>query len=219
MRRQITIGAALAVLLAGALGGAATGRSLAAPTITSISPSSGLPGSRVSIIGTNLVNATVTFTARGAPGITAPVSSANTLATPDGTRLTVTVPDGSDAADGQLAPPGANVITVTTRDGTASSARLFVVDQPRPGLHKPVITGFSPRAAAPGATVTITGRNLGGASRVELGGMRVVYRIPSESRILARVPKHAHSGRWSITTDSGVVLSSLRLTVLRPQGL
>jgi IPT/TIG domain/RTX calcium-binding nonapeptide repeat (4 copies) len=76
---------------------------VAAPTITSVSPTSGAVGQTVTINGTNLTGATVKF------GTTAATVVSNT-----GTVLKVTVPAGVAL--------GATTISVTTTGGTATAA-------------------------------------------------------------------------------------------------
>ncbi|MEI9921916.1 MAG: IPT/TIG domain-containing protein [Bacteroidota bacterium] len=110
---------------------------LAAPTITSFAPTSGIIGAQVTITGTNLqYNPVVKF-----GSVTATVSSINP------TQLIVVIPAG--ATDGK--------ISVTT-DGTAtavSSATNFDV------TTAPVITSLSPLFGPAGTTVAINGTDFG----------------------------------------------------------
>jgi hypothetical protein len=62
----------------------------------------------------------------------------------------------------------------------------------------------------------ITGSNLNGATGVWLSGRKARFKVPSASEILAVVPKHAVSGKWSVKTDVGMTASSMRFTVLAP---
>ena len=80
------------------------------PTITSFTPSSGAPGSTVTISGTNF-SATAANNSANFNGITASVTGATT------TSLTVTVP----------ATASTGPITVTTAAGTATSVASFTV--------------------------------------------------------------------------------------------
>jgi hypothetical protein len=98
------------------------GAAVGAPTITSFTPTSGAVGTVVTITGTNLGGATVTF------GGVAASCTANTA----GTQLTCTVPVG--AVTGK--------IVVTTTAGTATSATNFTVPgTPTPGGCTIVGTG------------------------------------------------------------------------------
>jgi hypothetical protein len=208
---------ALAALLASIWGGAATARNLAAPTISSISPASGARGTTVTITGTNLQNASVTWTVAGNPGAQGSTSGAMKAApldvtvSPDGTQLTFTVPDGGDASHGIMAPAGANRITITTAEGSVS--KLFSVTTLNATGMKPMITHLLPRRAAPGAQITIFGTHFTGATVVKLGGMKASFKVPSDTRILAEVPMKAHSGTWSVTTKLGTAASPASFTV------
>lgn len=200
--------AAVVVAFVWSLGGSALAKSLGAPTITSISPTSAQPGSTVTIYGTGFSGATVTFQKMHSSSQPVPATPAETLISPNGTRILLTIPDGSDAANGLMASPGTNQLTVTTPIGT-TSIKYTVRELGKVGLG-PVITGLSPTKARPGATVTITGNHLSGAKAVWLAGMKAKFRVPSDSMILAIVPRHAKSGRWSVTTPVGTTASSLR---------
>jgi len=103
MRFILSLVAAFAVL--GCSGGHSSqggGPAPGAPTLTSLTPSSGALGTSVTIAGTNLGDATaVTFN-----GVSAPIASKS------GTSLTVTVPDGATSGP----------VSVTTPAGTATTA-------------------------------------------------------------------------------------------------
>jgi hypothetical protein len=205
---------ALLAAIACLVGGSAAARSLDAPTIASVSPSSGFAGTNVVITGTNLTGATVSFKRKLPGALSVPVTPENTIVNAEGTKITVVVPDGGDAAGGHLVTPGKNGVYVSTPAGTVIWNMAFVVkDLP---AAKPLITGFGPRKARPGATVTIFGDHLSGAKFVKLAGLKVTFRVPSDSRILATVPKKGHSGRWSVMTATGLALSSQRMSVLQP---
>jgi len=212
MIRSIVAGGV--VVLACALGGAASaGRLVSPPAIAGISPASAQPGTTVTITGTGLTGATVTLRnpKSNAPAVTA--TTTETVVNPQGTQIVLTIPDGSDAAGGVIAPFGVDRLVITTPGGSATA--LFTVLKLRQAAHGPVITGFTPRRAAPGHTVMITGSNLNGATGVWLSGRKARFKVPSASEILAVVPKHAVSGKWSVKTDVGTA-SSMRFTVLAP---
>jgi hypothetical protein len=209
-----SIGAGAVVVLACALGGAAGARNLGSPAITGVSPASAQPGMVVTITGTSLTGATVSFhKARSAvPPVTA--TQAETIVNPDGTRILLTIPDGSDAANGMTAPFGGDRLVVTTPGGSATTS-FMVLPLARTG-HAPVITAITPRRAIPGHTVRISGSNLNGGIGVWLTGTKAKFRVPSSSTILARVPRNARSGRWSVKTAVGMTASAMRFTVLTP---
>src|SRR5207302_983773 len=112
------------------------------PTISSFSPTSGPPGSTVTLTGTNFTGATtVTF---GSTPASFGVDSAS--------QISATVP--ANAATGRIA--------VTTPGGTAISGSDFAVTAPP--TPQPAISSFSPTSGQAGTRVTIAGANLGGAS-------------------------------------------------------
>ena len=78
---------------------------------------------------------------------------------------------------------------------------------------KPLITQLMPKHAAPGAQITIFAHHFSGATLVKLGGMKANFKIPSDSRILVKVPMNAHSGTGRLKTRYGTALSGVRFTV------
>jgi hypothetical protein len=67
----------------------------------------------------------------------------------------------------------------------------------------PTITSFTPSSAAAGATVTITGTNLTGATAVSFGGTAAVSFIVVNSTTITAVVGSGSSGTVSITTPLG----------------
>ncbi len=129
-----------------------TQATLAAPTVTGVSPNSGpaAGGTQVTIIGTGFTGATaVDFGANPATGLTVV----------NATTITADSPAGSGAVD----------VTVKTPGGTsaASSADEFTYT----ALAAPTVTGVSPNSgpAAGGTQVTITGTGFTGATAVDFG--------------------------------------------------
>ena len=203
--------------LAFVLGGAALAAPTDAPTITSVSPSSGARGTTVVVQGANLQQASVTWTGANNPGAQGSTSGAQKAApiqatvSPDGTQITFSVPDGGDSSNGIMAPGGANRFTITTPGGSVS--KLFSVTSTNTLGLKPVITQLMPKHAAPGAQITIFGHHFSGASLVKLAGMKATFKIPSDSRIVVKVPMKAHSGSWTVKTGYGTAVSGTRFTV------
>jgi hypothetical protein len=200
------IGTVLA-LFACVLTTAATARTLAAPTVTSFAPKSGAIGTKVTIVGKNLTGASVTFNGAEAPDV-----AVNKW----GTALVATVPYDSESLTA-----GTSVqIEVTTREGTATPASAFAVTATTklkpssPTVAKPRLGSFMPMAGKPGATVTIRGSGFGGALAVKFGGVKAIFKVPSQTKILATVPLHAKTGKLSVRTSGGVGTSAGRFTVL-----
>src|SRR6185436_1151919 len=111
----------------------------------------GPDGTAVTLNGTNFTGATsVRF--NGALASFTVVSA---------TLINTTVPAG--ATTGR--------ITVTTPNGTATSATDFVVTQP------PTITSFSPASGPVGTAVTINGTNFTGATAVRFNGTLASFTV------------------------------------------
>ncbi len=69
---------------------------------------------------------------------------------------------------------------------------------------KPAVKSFTPMSAAEGATVTITGADLTGATSVKFGGVATMhFKVVSATKITAVVPTHAKKGAISVTTSAG----------------
>src|SRR6185436_6973463 len=143
---------------------------LITPAITGFTPASGVVGTRVTVTGVNFTGATlVQFNGVNAPAYT--VDSAS--------QISVTVPVG--ASSGR--------ISVTTPAGTAISAASFIV------TTLPAIAGFTPTTGAVGATVTIAGANLLGATAVRFGGVTAPnFTVNSATQISVSVPSGAVTG-------------------------
>jgi len=164
----------------------------AAPSITSLSPTSGAVGASVTIAGSGFGStqgsSTVKFN-----GTTATVTSWGS------TSIVVTVPSG--AATGNV------VVTVS---GTASNGKSFTV------LATPSISSLSPTSGAVGASITISGSNFGstqGSSTVKFNGTTATVTSWGASSIAATVPSGATTGNVVVHT-SGVDTNGVSFTVL-----
>jgi hypothetical protein len=156
-----------------------------APTIASISPTSGTTAgnTQVTITGTNFVGSggtTVTFD--GIAGTSISVSSA--------TRLTVRTP--AHAA-------GVVAVVVTTAGGSSAYGQFTYVPPP-------AITDLSPNAGpvTGGTSVTITGSAFTGATQVRFGSTDATYTITSDTTITAAAPaRSAGVVNVTVTTPYG----------------
>jgi hypothetical protein len=158
------------------------------PVITSLNPVSGVVGSTVTITGTGFLGTTaVSFNGTAATAFTV-VSN---------TSITVTVPMGASTGN----------VTATNPAGTSNGVNFTVT------LPVPSITTLSPASAPEGATVTITGANLGSASSVTLNGVSVTFTQVSGTSITFVVPAGTTSGPVVVTTPLGTT-NSATLTVI-----
>lgn len=153
------------------------------PTVTSFTPTSGSPGTMISIIGTNLSGATaVSF--GGVPASSFSVVSA--------TQIAATVSTGATGS-----------VSVSTPGGTANLAGFTFIPP------VPTITSFTPAFAAIGTVVTITGTGFSGATAVNFGGVAASsYTVVSATQINAVVSAGGASGVVSVTTPGGTAVLS-----------
>ena len=145
------------------------------PTISSFTPTSGIGGTTVKIIGSNFTGATSvkfggveasSFTVDSASGITAIVGA---------------------GASGD--------ISVTTANGTATLAGFT--------FNGPVITSFTPTIGIAGTIVTITGLNFTGVTDVKFGGTPAAsFTVNSSTNISATVGAGS-AGSVTVTTANG----------------
>jgi hypothetical protein len=162
----------------------------AGPTITSFTPTGGLAGTVVTVLGSNFTGATaVNF--NGTPAASFTVNSA--------TQLTATVAAGTTTG----------TITVTGPTGTATSPTAFIVGPP------PVITSFTPASGAIGSSVVITGTDFTGATRVAFNGTNATaFTVNSSTQITATVPVGATTGPIAVTTPVATGVSAASFTVI-----
>ena len=162
------------------------------PTVASFFPESGPIGSSVTIFGDHLATATaVKFSGVGT----------SFQAGLDGTSLIAAVP-----ADASTGP-----ITVVTPSGSFTTSSSFTVT----ALASPVITGFSPDRGPVGTSVTITGNNLAGVTRVRFNGTDASFTLFGTS-ITAMVPQSATTGLITVLSDTASSSSDRAFTVVGP---
>jgi hypothetical protein len=156
-----------------------------APTVSSFTPTSGSPGTSVTVNGSGFTGATaVTFN-----------GAAASFTVGSDAQLTATVPSGATSGP----------IAVTTPAGTGTSSSSFTVTA---ATVAPKITSISPTSGPVGTVVAITGSGLTGATSVKFGGgVSAAYTVASDTRINATVPAGASSGGIAVTTPGGTATS------------
>ncbi|MBL0211437.1 MAG: IPT/TIG domain-containing protein [Holophagaceae bacterium] len=184
----IGLGLALGLSCSGGGGDTVPPVQTPAPAISGFAPTSAAPGGTVAISGANLGGASVRFN-----GLAAAVASNTPV------QIVATVPAGATSG----------AISVTTPGGTATSIATFTV-LPSP----PTVTGFSPASGLAGATVTITGTGLTGATAVSFNGTSAAFTADTAAQITATVPVGATSGPIAVTTPGGTVATTMNFTVL-----
>jgi hypothetical protein len=86
-----------------------------------------------------------------------------------------------------------------------------------PAAPPPTVTSFAPTQGSVGASVTITGTNLSGASAVKFNGTAATsYSVNSATSITVTVPDMATTGPLTVITPGGTVSSSASFTVNYP---
>ncbi len=167
---------------------------LVPPSITSLTPNSGIVGTSIIVAGANFGasqgTSTVTFNGTAAP----PTSwSATSIAVP--------VPAGATTGN-----------VVVTVGGLASNGLNFTVVIP------PSITSLTPNSGTVGASVVIAGANFGasqGSSTVTFNGITATPTSWSATSIAAPVPNGATTGNVVVTV-SGVASNGVSFTVTSP---
>ncbi len=170
----------------------------AAPVVSGVSPASGpaAGGTSVTISGKNLSGASkVSFGSTG-----------GTITADSSTSITAKSPAGSGTVN----------VTVTTKGGTSatSSADEFTY------VAAPDITEVSPTSGPTtgGTPVTITGKNLSGATGVSFGSTAVKFTQVSSTEITTTSPATSSSGTVDITvtTPGGTSTDSFTYYVPAP---
>lgn len=187
----IALGATLGLSGCGSSSGASS-PSLPAPSITSLSPTSGAVGAGVVITGANFgaIQGTSTVTFNGIAATTTSWS---------GMQIAVTLPAGATTGD-----------VVLTVNGVSSSGVSFTV------LATPSISSLSPTSAAVGAAVTIAGANFGatqGTSTVTFNAVAATSTSWSAPSIVVTIPAGATTGDVVVTVNS-VASAEAAFTVL-----
>lgn len=150
----------------------------APPTVSSVSPAGGPPGTIVTIDGSDFAG--VTSVSIGGGNATFSVLSS--------TQIRATVP--GTASTGAL--------SVSNPSGTGTWTQSFYVG------NAPVVSGFAPLLASVGNTVVVTGSGLAAATDVRFNGASATAFVAnSDAQITATVPMAATNGHISIVNPAG----------------
>ncbi|MEI6752953.1 MAG: FISUMP domain-containing protein [Paludibacter sp.] len=153
-----------------------------APIISSFSPTTAASGTVVTITGTNLT---------GTSAVTIGGTSASSVTVVDANTVTAVVANGTTGT-----------ISLTTPGGTATSSGIFSF------VPAPTISSFTPTTSGSGATITITGTNLTGATAVSIGGTAASSVTVVNSTTVTAVVGNGTTGIISLTTAGGTATSS-----------
>jgi hypothetical protein len=103
--------------------------------------------------------------------------------------------------------------TYTFNFGAGSHVGSYIVINQTTALHPPSIASFSPPSGQAGASVTITGTNLTGATAVTFHHAAASYAVNSATQITATVPRGATTGTIQVATTGGLATSKTAFTV------
>jgi hypothetical protein len=152
-----------------------------APVITNLTPASGIANTLVTVTGTDLT-AVSSVTVGGTSVSFTSLSS---------TTLTFVTPTHADGAVDVI------VVTATGSDVETFTYSAPAVDSP------PVITALAPTSGVAGATVTITGTDLGSLTAVTFDGTNAQsFTSNSETSATAVAPDHADGAINVVATDA-----------------
>jgi hypothetical protein len=152
------------------------------PTITSFTPNTSAPGSRITVTGQNFTDATtVSFNSQPAAA----------FFVTNNTSLGAVVPAGVTTGP----------LTVITPGGLATSALLFYA--------APIISDFIPTHGVPGTVVTLTGQNFVGATQVQFNGVAAAsFTVVNNTTLQATVPAGAQNGPITVVAPGGTAQSA-----------
>ena len=167
------------------------------PTLTGISPASGIQGQSLNVM---ITGANLTYACAADFGDEITVT---TVTVDSDTQLSVSIAIGAAAA------PGARNVSVVTSGGTATLENSFTVATPP--IPTPNITGVSPSTGYQGQTleIVITGANMLGATSVHFGtGLTVdgfVVNSPAQITVTLIIADDAPPGAEDVivTTPGG----------------
>ncbi|HNG34290.1 MAG TPA: putative Ig domain-containing protein, partial [Blastocatellia bacterium] len=146
-------------------------------TVTNAAPTSGAPGTPVTITGTGFIGVSAVRFGGNVPA---------QFTVNSDTSLTAVVPAGAATGAITLSRPGC--ADAQTAGFTVSAGAC------------PTITGISPMTAAPGSTITITGTGLLGVSVIKFGGNAgAAFTVVSDTTITATVPAGAQPGQLTLS--------------------
>lgn len=193
----VPTGATTGNLVVTAAGGvASTGKSFTvapAPSISSLSPTSGAIGSSITIAGSN-------FGASQGNGNVKFNGIAATITTWGASSIVATVPTGATTGN----------VVVTAAGGVATSGVTFTV------TPAPSISALTPNSGAIGSSVTIAGSNFGtsqGNGSVKFNGKTEAISSWSATSIIATETTGTTTGSVVVTAAGGVASAGVPFTV------
>lgn len=157
------------------------------PTIANFTPSSGVAGATVTILGTN-------FSANASNNIVKFHGTIAEVTSASATQLVVTVPENATTGS----------ISVFVATASVTSASNFTI-------LSPTITGFSPNIGAAGTSVIITGTNFSATSAfdiVKFNSTAATVTNATATTITATVPLAVTTGKITVKVGPNTATSS-----------
>jgi hypothetical protein len=151
------------------------------PFISAINPTSGNPGTTITLTGTNLNNSTVRFNSTNVT----PVTNSNTT-------ITAVVP--------AMAPGAVNVSVVNP--GGTSNSRTFTVTSPV------VLDEIVASANIAGQLILLKGSNLLGASKVTFGAVQANVLTNTSTVVTALIPASLPVGNYTVRVETSNGISN-----------
>lgn len=173
-----------------------------APTITSVSATSGKKGQAIDIVGTNLGDAlgtsVVLYTA--ATSKVAAISTSVTVlsVSADGTSMTIASPAVSQKGK----------FKVTTGGGSSTATAFF--SSSTTNTSKPTITLTASLVKEVGSTFTLNGTNIASSSSIKIGTVSASFSILTANSVVVTVPAGAVSGSTISATNLGGTVTSTK---------
>jgi IPT/TIG domain len=166
---------------------------MGAPTISNVSPASGVQGATVGITGANFFAEAGSKPAVRFNGV---LATTETVDSP--THLTVTVPAGRVTGE----------ITVTGVGGVGTSAQTF--------SQAPAVSALSVSSGHAGDVITVDGTGFFGVSSVKFGGVPATFGTVATdgTSLKATVPTAALDGDVTVMTGGGSASAPTPFTVL-----
>ncbi len=181
----------------------------AAPTITSVSATSGKNGQAIDIVGTNLADAlgatTVSLFTPATSKLAAVTTAVSVISvSADGTRMTVRSPNKTQKGNFRVTV-GAFAPTAATAFSASAS-----------NTSKPAITFPASLVKEVGSTLTLTGANLGSATVVKIGTVSVPFTVVNATTVSVVIPDTVVSGSTISATNVGGTVTTTKLLFQAP---
>ncbi|WP_338868383.1 IPT/TIG domain-containing protein [Myxococcus stipitatus] len=166
---------------------------LPGPVISRMSPTSGPPGTQVTLTGARLSGTNWV-------GVTGAAMTSFTVL--DDTQVVVTIP----GTGGRSGP-----ISLWTGSGTTVSPESFILQS----VNAPTLTGFAPARAGPGTEVLLEGSGFTGLTEVRFNGVKaeIVSYTGDDTRLFVVVPPAATTGPITVVNTRGSATSSASFVV------